>query len=156
MKKLAILSAGVALLLYAVPAIAAPASKATGGLTLGSPNQQISFNAFDYGASNLDKGKVEYQNFDYPGGLHYNADVLCAEVSGNDAWFMWQIPPGFPGLSGLYVNAHVEDNGSPGTNGDIYGHDATAVLATALSNCETGATPANHYPITGGNLVVHN
>ena len=156
MKKLAILSAGVALLLYAVPAIAAPASKATGGLTLGSPNQQISFNAFDYGASNLDKGKVEYQNFD--AGLHYNANVLCANVPvpGNDAWFMWQVPSDAPVAAGYYVVAHVEDNGSPGTNGDKYGHAATLVSQTALSWCEKGTAPVTDYSITGGNLVVHN
>ena len=152
-------SAGAALLLYTVPAFAAPAPKATGGLTLGSPNQQISFNAFDYGDADEDKGNVEYQNFEHPGGLHYKSDVLCANVSGNDARFMWQIPDGFPGLSGLYVIAHVQDNGSPGTNGDIYGHTSTAAVKTALTLCENGDIdgPAfTYYPITGGNLVVHN
>src|SRR3989344_7889424 len=124
-----------------LPAFAAATPKATGGLTLGSPDQQVSFNAFDYGASTSDKGKVEYQNFEYPGGLHYNADVLCANVKGDDAWFMYQIPEGFPGLSGLYVVSHVRDGGSPGTNGDVYGHTATADLAVATNWCENGTAP---------------
>lgn len=148
---------GVLLTVLALPAFAGKAApKATGGLTLGSPNQQISFSAFDYGAPGTDKGRVEYQNFEYPGGLHYTADVLCANVSGNTAWFMFQIPPGFPGLSGLYVVSYVQDNGTPGTAGDVYGHTATADLATATSWCETGSAPIGVYPITGGNLVVHN
>lgn len=164
MKKLAALAAGAAILLSAVPAFAvkpstvpAAAPKATGGLTLGSPNQQISFNAFDYGPSSQDKGRVEYQNFDYPGGLHYTADVLCAKVdqSTHKAWFMFQIPDGFPGLSGLYVVSYVKDGGTPGTNGDLYGHTATADLNSAQSMCENGTAGVQLYPITGGNLVVH-
>lgn len=148
----------VALASFASPTLAAgkAAPKATGGLTLGNPSQQISFNAFDNGASNLDKGQVEYQNFEYPGGLHYTANVLCANVNQatNEAWFMFQIPDGYPGLSGLYVVSYVQDNGTPGTNGDIYGHTATSDLDAALSMCENG-TAVSTYPITGGNLVVH-
>lgn len=127
----------------------------TGGLTLADPHQQISFNAFDYGPnSSNDNGTVEYQNFDYPGGLHYTANVMCATVSGSDARFMFQIPNGFPGLSGLYVVAEVHDGGSPGKGHDIYGHAATGDLATAQNWCENGA-PVQNYTITGGNAVVH-
>ena len=130
--------------------------KATGGLTLSGPKQQISFNAFDYGDSSFDTGNVEYQNFDYPGGLHYTADVMCANVDpeNHDAWFMFQIPDGHPGLSGLYVVSHVQDLGTPGKKGDIYGHAATGDLTTAMSWCENG-TGTSNYSVTGGNAVVH-
>jgi hypothetical protein len=138
-----------------IPATAKALGSVTGGLTLTSPRQQISFNAFDYGTNSLnDRGTVEYQNFDYPGGLHYTANVTCATVSGNDARFMFQIPSGFPGLSGLYVVVSVHDGGSPGTKADTYGHTATADLTTAKSLCEYGVGVTN-YKITGGNLVVH-
>jgi hypothetical protein len=137
-------------------AIVLESKKVTGGLTLGNPRQQISFNAFDNGASAVDKGTVEYQNFTYPGGLHYTADVLCANVdqATKQAWFMFQIPAGFPGLSELYVISYVKDAGTPGTKGDLYGHTATGDLATALSICESGAV-GSVYPVTGGNAVVH-
>ena len=134
-----------------------PKAIATGGLTLSGPRQQISFNAFDYGDSSLDKGHVQYQNFEYPGRLHYTADVLCANVNPTDhkAWFMFQIPEGFPGLSELYVVSYVFDGGSPGTKGDIYGHTASADLATATSWCENGNAPDGYYTVAGGNAVVH-
>lgn len=134
----------------------------TGGLTLGlgtpsSPRQQISFNAFDYGTNSLsDYGTVEYQNFDYPGGLHYTANITCATVDkvNKDARFMFQIPAGWPGLTGIYVISEVMDRGTPGTKGDTYGHSASWDLLTAKTWCESGSTPSL-YPITGGNLVVH-
>lgn len=127
----------------------------TGGLTLSGPRQQISFNAFDFGAnSTSDYGTVEYQNFDYPGGLHYTANITCTTVSGNTARFMFQIPAGYPGLSGFYVVASVTDGGSPGKGHDVYGHAAISDLATAQGWCENGA-PVGNYPVTGGNAVVH-
>lgn len=132
------------------------ASKAIGNIRMGNPRQRMFFEAFDYGSSNKDKGKVNYWNYDYPGVLHYTASVLCAQVSGKNARFMFQIPAGWPGLTGLYVVSAVHDGGTPGTNGDTYGHNSTSNLATALTWCESGVgfTP-NPYPITGGNLVVH-
>lgn len=127
----------------------------TGGLNLSGPRQQISFNAFDFGPnSSYDYGTVEYQNFDYPGGLHYTAPITCATVSGRDATFMFQIPDGFPGLSGRYVVASVHDGGSPGTK-DTYGHASTTDLATAQGWCENMNAPVSPYKITGGNAVVH-
>jgi hypothetical protein len=128
---------------------------ATGGLKLSSPKQQISFNAFDYGVNSAsDYGTVEYQNFEYPGGLHYTANVSCATIKGSDATIMFQIPQGYPGLSGIYVVASIHDGGTPGTKGDIYGHAATSELTTAKAWCENGA-PATNYPVTAGNAVVH-
>lgn len=134
-----------------------PVPKATGGIWMSSPSQQMQFSAFDYGAnSSADKGTVEYWNYEYPGVLHYTANVLCATVSGQDARFMFQIPDGWPGLSGLYVVSIVHDGGTPGTNGDTYGHVAAGDLATATAWCEgSGAFGALDYPIVGGNLVVH-
>lgn len=133
--------------------------KATGDIWMGGDgvHQQIDFNAFDYGSnSSQDKGQVEYWNYDYPGPLHYTANVMCSTVSGNETRFMFQIPAGWPGLTGLYVVSYVKDNGTPGTNGDLYGHNATSSLTTAKQWCETGSglSPAM-YPITAGNLVVH-
>lgn len=135
-----------------------PVPKVTGDIWMSDPSQQIDFNAFDYGDSSVDKGTVEYWNYDYPGPLHYTANVLCANVntSTKESWFMFQIPDGWPGLTGLYVVSYVKDVGTPGTNGDLYGHTATSDLSTAQSWCNNGTAPVSMYPIASGNLVVHN
>jgi hypothetical protein len=129
--------------------------KATGDIRMSNPSQRMIFNAFDYGDNSpKDRGTVEYWNFDYPGGvLHYKAKVLCANIEDNEARFMFQIPAGWPGLTGFYVVASVTDNGNPGTK-DVYGHAATSDFATATDWCENGVGVTN-YIITGGNLVVH-
>jgi len=144
------------------PAIKVTASKpklvgsVTGNLTLGDPDQQIVFDAYDYGSDTAaDHGLVDYQNYSYPGGLHYTANVECANVSGDNATFMFQIPTGYPGLSGLYVVAAVHDGGSPAKKYDTYGHTATSDLATAMGWCENGNAPVTQYPITAGTLEVH-
>jgi len=132
--------------------------KATGGIWMSTPNQQMQFSAFDQGDTEFDKGEVEYWNYDYPGLLHYTASVMCASVDkdAGTARFMFQIPDGWPGLSGLYVVGSVYDGGTPGTDGDTYGHAATSDLNTATQWCETGAgLSPSYYPITAGNLVVH-
>ncbi len=129
--------------------------KATGDIWMSGPSQQMDFNAFDYGNPSEDKGTVEYWNYDYPGLLHYTANVLCARVEDNSARFMFQIPNGWPGLTGLYVVVSIQDNGTPGTSGDLYGHAATGNLTQAMSWCENGVSVTN-YQITAGNLVVHN
>ncbi len=131
--------------------------KATGGIQMSSPSQQMEFSAFDYGSnSTQDKGSVEYWNYEYPGILHYIADVICATVDKvtKDARFMFQIPAGWPGLTGLYVLSAVHDGGTPRANGDTYGHSATDSLSIALDWCENG-TPVTNYSIVGGNLTVH-
>ncbi len=134
------------------------AGKATGEIIMGNPNQKMEFSAFDFGVSPKDKGEIEYWNYDYPGLLHYEAKVMCANVKPltKEGWFMFQIPAGWPGLTGLYVVSYVKDGGTPGTNGDLYGHTVSSDLATAKSWCENGTAPVGMYPITGGNLVVHN
>jgi hypothetical protein len=76
--------------------------------------------------------------------LSYTADVTCAVVSSPDATFGFTIPAGFPGLSGQHIVVNVHDGGTPGTNGDTYGH--------GVGTCGDGVT---NYPITAGNLVVH-
>lgn len=132
--------------------------KATGGIWMSGPNQQMQFSAFDQGDTVWDKGTVEYWNYDYPGVLNYTANVMCASVDKetHNARFMFQIPEGWPGLSGLYVVVGVHDGGTPGTKGDTYGHAATANLATATQWCETGdGFSPSGYSITAGNLVVH-
>jgi len=134
-----------------------PFSFATGSIKMSNPSQKMIFNAFDFSDdSDHDKGMVEYWNYDYSGGpLHYKAKVLCSDVNDDEARFMFQIPAGWPGLTGLYVVSYVKDGGSPGTK-DSYGHNATSDLTTATAWCEdgTGFSPAM-YTVTGGNLVVH-
>lgn len=127
---------------------------ATGDIHMSNPSQQIVFSAFD--KNNSDKGTVEYWNYDYPGPLHYSANVQCAKVdtTTKEARFMFQIPAGWPGLTGLYVVSYVKDVGTPGTNGDLYGHSASPDYNTALSWCQNGTT-FGMYNITSGNLTVH-
>jgi hypothetical protein len=79
--------------------------------------------------------------------LSYTASVSCAVIAGTDARFVFTIPPGFTGLSGLNVLAKVHDGGSPGTNGDTWGH-----TTVGPSVCDGAVT---NYPIVSGNLVVH-
>jgi len=134
-----------------------PVDKATGDIWMSLPNQHMIFNAHDVGNSEMDKGMVEYWNFEYNSGiLHYSTPILCAAVDSedNEARFMFRIPEGWPGLTGLYVVSNVTDTGSPGVNNDIYGHTATSDLNTALSLCETGSS-YSMYDIVSGNLVVH-
>ena len=86
--------------------------------------------------------------------ISHTASVISVKVDGDTARFMFQIPEGWPGLSSYYVVAWVKDGGSPGTNGDEYGHAATFNFTQALDWCENGVG-VTKYPITAGNLVVH-
>ena len=132
--------------------------KATGGIWMSNPNQQIQFSAFDKGSTQFDKGQVEYWNYEYPGVLHYTANIQCSSVNeeSGEGRFMFQIPEGWPGISSLYVVSYIKDGGTPGTDGDSYGHKATSNFEIALDWCNNSAgfTPTM-YPITAGNLVVH-
>jgi hypothetical protein len=108
---------------------------ANGELHMLSPDQRIKFN--------IAQGNVEYWNNEYvegTGTLHYTSSITCGYVDNvaNEARFLFQIPEGHPGLSGLYVVVYVKivdaDAGSY-----LYGHAATSDLATATTWCETGA-----------------
>ncbi len=153
--KMAITSV-VVIPILATSAQAKPVPKVTGGIYMGNPSQQIDFAAFGTGDPNTSKGTIEYWNYDYPGVLHYTANVLCANVNEKtrEANFVFQIPEGWPGLTGIYVIAYVQDNGTPGAKGDLYGHTATGDFNTAMQMCKS-STPLYNYPITNGNLVVH-
>jgi hypothetical protein len=141
--------------------------KAEGELRLGGPNQRINFEVKENQSGDDDHnrnhhddrdelGKVEYWNYEYPGGLHYKTQALCVNVDKvtKEARFMFQIPSGHPGLSGLYVVAYTKDVLPKGAT-DLYGHAATADLATATSWCETGVgfSPAM-YSVTKGKVEV--
>ena len=102
------------------------------------------------------KDTVEYWNYDYPGGLHYKAKVLCVggDRSLKEARVMYQIPNGNGSLSGLYVIMYVKEvkNGA-----DLYGLSSTTSLSTATSWCESGASagfvPVMN-PVTKGSINV--
>lgn len=68
--------------------------------------------------------------------LSYTATVTQATVGDNTATFSYTIPAG-TGLDGVAVTMDVTDGGTPGTSGDVYGHNGW------------------NYQIIGGNLVVH-
>ena len=134
--------------------------KAEGELKLSGPKQQIKFEVSEEDDSHHEKhedNKVEYWNYEYAGGtLHYKAKALCVTVdkTTKEARFMFQIPAGWSGLTGLYVVSYVKDSGHKGVS-DLYGHAATADLATATQWCETGVgfSPAM-YSITKGKVKV--
>ena len=148
--------------------------KAQGELRLAGPSQKIKFEVKemmedhdehddhdededrDHEDDKHGLGKVEYWNYDYPGGLHYKAQAMCVSVdkAANSARFMFQIPGGHPGLSGIYVVSYVKDVDGKGVP-DLYGHAATADLATAQAWCDTGVgfTPAM-YSVTKGKVSV--
>jgi hypothetical protein len=133
-----------------------------GDLKMSTPSQKIIFNLSEKDTSDFrfhhknKMNKVEYWNYDYPGGLHYKADVLCVDVdkSTKEARFMFQIPDGWPGLTGLYVVSYVKDVEKKGVV-SLYGHSATSDLATATAWCETGVgfSPAM-YPVIKGKVEV--
>lgn len=165
MKKLATLAATSILLLSTAVALAGKPdntpnngkshNKVTGQIWMDNPDQQMIFNAHDYGVnSGDDKGEVEYWNYEYGVGvLHYSAEVVCASVEEDEARFMFQIPEGWP-ISELYVVSKVYDDGTPGIGGDKYWHTSSWDYVTAYNWCESGF-PGSEYPVVDGNLVIH-
>jgi hypothetical protein len=125
---------------------------ANGDVTLANPTQYLSFSVFDYGATG-DRGHVDYAN--PSAGVSYTAHVFCVKVDSADNWanFAYVIPTG--AYAGTIVVWHVTDGGSPGAGHDTAGFSVAPDRATAASWCESGFTPANTYPITDGNIVVH-
>ena len=69
---------------------------------------------------------------------------------------MWQVPPGYPGLSGTYVVSYIKIINAPAKQ-FLYGHQGTFDLATATQWCQTGTsyTP-DMYPVKSGVLYVKN
>ena len=139
-------------------------ARAEGDLRLSGPKQRIEFQVANAPASNKGhhdrddrrSNTVEYTNYDYPGGLHYKAAVTCAYVNPqtDETRFMFQIPAGHPGLSGLYVVAYAKEQKGKHVP-DLYGHAATADLATATQWCQTGAGFApTMYPVVKGHVEV--
>ncbi len=132
-------------------------ARASGSLRMGSPSQRIIFNVSNKPGNKHDRNHVEYWNYDYPGGLHYEADVACSYVDplANETRFMFQIPSGHAGLSGFYVVAYAKESSNKKTP-DLYGHTSTGDLATATQWCQTGAGfSPQMYPVTKGNVEVN-
>jgi len=128
---------------------------ANGNLHLANPSQQITFNVTNDVTKEGNHNTVSYTNFDYPGGLSYQANVTCSYVNPEtkEARFMFQIPDGHPGLSGLYVVAYAKE--VRGAQPDLYGHAATADLATATQWCQTGTGfSPTMYTITQGRVEI--
>jgi hypothetical protein len=132
-------------------------AKASGDLRLANPSQRIDFKVANHVGKHPHKNgrnTVEYWNYDYPGGLHYSADVTCTNVNPvtNEARFMFQIPAGHPGLSGLYIVAYVKETSGKNTP-DLYGHASTMDAATATQWCQTGTGFApTMYTVTKGKV----
>ena len=124
---------------------------ANGEIGMTSPSQKIKFN--------IAQGNVEYWNFEFPEGdstLHYTSTITCGFVDNvtNEARFMFQIPDGHPGLSGLYVVAYVKIVDAD-SKSYLYGHTATSDQATAQQWCQTGAGFAPQmYPVRAGVMYV--
>jgi len=127
---------------------------ASGDLRMAGPSQRIKFSVTNRKNISNHQGNVENFNNDYPGGLHYSAKVTCSyvDVQTGEARFMFQIPAGHPGLSGLYVVAYVKAV-PEGT--DLYGHAATGDEATAMQWCENGVGfVPGMYTVTSGNVKI--
>lgn len=127
--------------------------KAEGNLKLSGPNQKIEFNVST--KDDKDKGQVEYWNYDYlPDVLHYKVKVMCVNVNSNTniARFMYQIPSGWPGLSGLYVVFSVTDGGKHGTN-DLISFTATSDSVLAANLCENN-TALSPLTLSKGDIKV--
>lgn len=129
-----------------------------GTLTLSNPNQKIKFRDEEKGWWHRSKHgpSVEYWNYEYPGGLHYKADVMCTSLGATkkEARVMFQIPDGYPGLSGLYIVSYVKEG--KGKTKAMYGHAATADVNVARQWCETGqGFSPSMYPVVRGDVEVH-
>lgn len=127
--------------------------KAEGSLQLSGPKQKIKFEVSEKDDDHKDN-KVEYWNYEYLGVLHYKAKAMCVNVdkTTKEARFMFQIPEGYPGLSGMFVVSYVKEvkHGA-----DLYGHSATADEATAKAWCETGVGfSPSMYSVTKGEVEV--
>lgn len=133
----------------------------SGHLWLENPSQEVEFNANNVPdqatVHNAKKGVVRYRNYDYPGGvLDYTTDIICANANPDTevGRFMYQIPEGHPGLSGLYVILQVS-KGRKGTSN--YAQAVTTNAETALAWCQGrqsfSATP---YEATSGWVKVQN
>lgn len=130
----------------------APVAKtnANGEIQMLNPHQKIHFN--------IQQGNVEYWNYEYPGGLNYTSTITCSwiDVPSQQARFMFQIPAGYPGLSGLYVVAYIKIIDAS-TKQYLYGHSGTSDLATATQWCQTGTGfSPGMYPVKSGVLYVKN
>ncbi|MGZ6005325.1 MAG: hypothetical protein ACXWLH_04205 [Candidatus Saccharimonadales bacterium] len=126
-----------------------------GQIWLSGPSQEVDFNANNnpelVTTNSPKKGKVHYINYDFAGGpLEYSADIICtnANPATDEARFMYQIPAGYPGLSGLYVVMDVT-KGNLGSSD--FGFAATSSLNTATQWCQTGVgfSPTS-YNVTRG------
>ena len=159
MKRLLICSMMALIGAYVPIALAAPAPKATGDVqfTGSGAEQELDFNAHDGGASANDKGAIAYTNF--TAGISYSAIVSCAnvDVSTGSAYFSYEIPAGFPGLSGIGIVFKVVDGGTPGTNGDQVSFGVFSDGNAAVAACEAGTlgSVVIDNTVTAGNLVVH-
>jgi choice-of-anchor C domain-containing protein len=142
-------------------------ARAYGNLELANPHQRIKFNLANQSSKSDNEeddqkvNTVEYWNYDYPGGtLNYKADVTCTNINPTtkEVRFVFQIPSGHTGLSGLYVLAYAKDADQKGVKdgtNDLYGHTSTSNQAAANAWCQTGAgfTPTM-YQITDGKVEV--
>lgn len=157
MKKIVLLAALALAAIAASQALAAPGfTQATGDVTFASPNQELVFNAFDYGSAG-DRGTVTYTN---QGVTSYQANVFCANVqsAAHVANFAYQIPAGTgSGLDGLYIVWQVRDGGSGLGSTDSAGFDVApnAQVATDWCNNNSWSPASYNFPVVAGNLVVH-
>ena len=143
-----------ALLVGQARAAEAPApvkANANGEIQMLSPHQKIHFN--------IATKNVEYWNYDYPEGagtLNYQSTITCGSIDkvAKEARFMFQIPEGHPGLSGLYIVGYIKIVDAA-TKQYLYGHAATSDQATATQWCQTGVgfSPAM-YTVKSGVLYV--
>jgi hypothetical protein len=157
MKRFVLLAALALAAIVASQAFAAPSfTQATGDVTFAGPNQELAFNAFDYGTTG-DRGAVTYTN---QGVTSYQANVFCANVNSAGRWanFAYQIPAGTgQGLDGLYIVWQVKDGGSAGAGNDTAGFDVAHGQAEAASLCNSNDWHPTYYNfgVATGNLVVH-
>ena len=126
-------------------------ANANGEIQMLGPHQKIHFN--------IAQGNVEYWNFDNAegdGSLHYQTTISCSSINKatSEARFMFQIPEGHPGLSGLYVVAYIKIVDAE-TKDYLYGHAATSDLRTATQWCQTGSGFApGMYEVKSGVLYI--
>ena len=150
-RKIALVGAlALAMSLTASLAPAQPADKSTGGVeyttAVGNPGARASFNAHE-----TPKGQVNLSGVGPLGDIWFHGTVDCYFRTGdNSARFSGMMTAtNGPGFTHFYIG--VEDNGTPGRNGDRI----SVQRKTGPVDCTTAALASPVRDVTGGNLVVH-
>ncbi len=117
------------------------------GTVVNSTGEELTFLVFDLGDPAADLGGMAWLD----GPQEYAAHTICVEVSGDEAWFTYQIPPG-QNAAGQYVTFRV----TAGEDGPIdYAFSPSMTAMVDLCVNQSPITGGYQGTPTSGNVIVH-